>query len=589
MEGLPLLPGYAFRDITQSKFNVSHHFDVRNGYAVSRKPEFGIGKTPLDVNSVRYHDALDPIRFDPSLIYGRAKSYKIPTFTPHFVQYDKKCLTFRAFFRQSVAESPDEHFRIRQVNIIYFLEDDTLTVMEPPVQNAGYDQGRLVRRAKIPKGSSGQHWHWKDLNVGIDLVIYGITYHICNCDEFTTEFLLSQGLELNAMEEVPQDPYMLSRQGFPHPPSRAGPVDDKLRRFLEYDGKVLRFYAVWDERESGGEMRKYVIYYYLANDTVEIGEVKTPNSGHDSFPKLLNKMKVPKNWKDIPQDYPSIFMERSDAEVTEYYQPKDFMVGNTVHIMARKFMIYDCDAFTRKYFSHCLQLDQPAAIKVLEEKPAPPPPPLPPHIGIGAPEDTAQSCYSFMPKPPKKDMLRYIINAGKKLRYTAVLDWVHPEDKDRQFMIEYNLANGEVLVQELKVPNSGFVAGRFLRPMCLPKPGSNPDNPQFYTPGDFNIGSIVDVFGHRFKITSADLAVYKYMEANPEKFSEQTLQGMRAHMVRLGLLNQEIKGMRAHMVRLGLLNQEIKGMRAHMVRLGLLNQEIKVSRPSSVQIHGGQP
>lgn len=46
----------------QSKFNVSHYFDVKNGYAVARKPEFGIGKTPLDENSVRYHQAIDPIR-----------------------------------------------------------------------------------------------------------------------------------------------------------------------------------------------------------------------------------------------------------------------------------------------------------------------------------------------------------------------------------------------------------------------------------------------------------------------------------------------------------------------------------------------
>lgn len=74
------------------------------------------------------------------------------------------------------------------------------------------------------------------------------------------------------------------------------------------------------------------------------------------------------------------------------------------------------------------------------------------------------------------------------------MDWVHPEDKNRQFTIEYNLATGEVLVQELKVPNSGFVAGRFLKPMCLPKPHSLPDNPQFYTPADFNIGDSFCIF-----------------------------------------------------------------------------------------------
>lgn len=47
-------------------------------------------------------------------------------------------------------------------------------------------------------------------------------------------------------------------------------------------------------------MRPFLIHYYLADDTIDITEVKTPNSGHDSFPKLLNKMKVQKNWKDTP-------------------------------------------------------------------------------------------------------------------------------------------------------------------------------------------------------------------------------------------------------------------------------------------------
>lgn len=46
----------------QSKFNVNHHFEVKNGYSVALKPEFSIGNTPLDINSVHYHQAIDPIR-----------------------------------------------------------------------------------------------------------------------------------------------------------------------------------------------------------------------------------------------------------------------------------------------------------------------------------------------------------------------------------------------------------------------------------------------------------------------------------------------------------------------------------------------
>lgn len=44
-----------------------------------------------------------------------------------------------------------------------------MSVMEPPVDNSGLQQGRIVRRGKILKNTRGDAYHWKDLNVGIDL------------------------------------------------------------------------------------------------------------------------------------------------------------------------------------------------------------------------------------------------------------------------------------------------------------------------------------------------------------------------------------------------------------------------------------
>lgn len=38
------------------------------------------------------------------------------------------------FFRQHVPESRTEHYRVRYVNIFYYLEDDTITVIEPIVK-----------------------------------------------------------------------------------------------------------------------------------------------------------------------------------------------------------------------------------------------------------------------------------------------------------------------------------------------------------------------------------------------------------------------------------------------------------------------
>lgn len=69
----------------------------------------------------------------------------------------------------------------------------------------------------------------------------GIVFHIVDCDLFTKEFLLSQGVELNDSECLPPDPYMQMRQARINFQTRKTPlVDDKLRRFLEFDGRFLK-------------------------------------------------------------------------------------------------------------------------------------------------------------------------------------------------------------------------------------------------------------------------------------------------------------------------------------------------------------
>lgn len=78
-------------------------------------------------------DILFFFRYDPILTYGHVKHDQTEPFQPHFVMYDKVVLTFHAFFKQGIPESDKEYYRIRYVNIMYFMEDDTITVMEPPI------------------------------------------------------------------------------------------------------------------------------------------------------------------------------------------------------------------------------------------------------------------------------------------------------------------------------------------------------------------------------------------------------------------------------------------------------------------------
>lgn len=58
--------------------------------------------------------------------------------------------------------------------------------------------------------------------------------------------------------------------------------------------------------------------------------------------------------------------------------------------------------------------EQLAPIDISEPAPQRLAPALPPHTGVGSPEDSLQNCLRLVPKPPKKDQFRWqsLVGAG---------------------------------------------------------------------------------------------------------------------------------------------------------------------------------
>lgn len=515
---LPFLPGHSFADPTKTAFHRNQSLGYKNGYTVPTLPH----SNPLTDEEL---DAL--ANFKPSLTYGQAVQAPPEDFVPAHVGFDKKVLLYDAYFKQTVHESPNEFYTVRPVKIYYYLEDDSIAVVEPKVENCGIPQGKLIKRQRLPKNDLGDNWHWKDFNNGVELTFYGKSFIVHDCNKWTKEFMESEGIVVNPPEACPTDPYTQSREK-PRQTYKTPSDFDKTKQFIELDRKVLRFYCIWDDRDSMfGEVKPCVLHYYLVDDTMEVRESHSPNDGRDPFPVLIGRGRIPLDRGSVPTSFPAINMEISEHEISEWFEPKHFKLGGTVFILGRRFLLYDCDPFTKRYLGVKFNETNLLPVDVLEKVAGIDKKDVPPYNGFGSLEDSLQSCLSLVPQPPKKDFIKMLENDNKVLRYEAILESVRAEDRLRRFIISYRLADDMITVYEKAQRNSGIMGGKFLERTRVCKPGSQIDSPEFYTPADFSVGSVVEIFKHRFQITDADEYVLKYLESFPGKFPLSTINSIR--------------------------------------------------------------
>jgi len=88
---------------------------------------------------------------------------------------------------------------------------------------------------------------------------------------------------------------------------------------------------------------------------------------------------------------------------------------------------------------------------------------FPPYNGWGSEEDSLCSCMGLLPKPPKRDFIKFMEKDRRGLdsnvlRFLAKMETTKPIDTDRRFIISYFLSDDTVLVFEPPVRNSGNVA-----------------------------------------------------------------------------------------------------------------------------------
>lgn len=546
---LPFLPGNSYSNqLGKNKFHKSHHFDVSNDVSMlvgHAKP--GIGGEPLRGQKLKPRNSNYPAGEGSNL--------------PAWVAFDRQVLCFDAYFQEAVHEKREEQYRVRHCKIYFYLEDDSIQVIEPRSKNSGVPQGTLIRRHRIPRPppNDDEFYTVEDFNLNKEINLYSKVFKIVNCDEFTRNFLCKLGVRVpDAQSTAPQDPYTGYRKAMDESmqPLRPYEKHDTLKQFLDHDRHVLRFYCYWDDTESMfGDPREMVLHYFLADDTIEIREVIPANSGRDAAPMFLRRGKLPKNVESLKQ--PGKVTDRTVLNVfgptghggryildslktgacpTEFYKDSDLTLGAVINVWGRKFLLVDCDDFTKEYYQSKFGVEDFSPVAYKQSAYQGLPKQWPPYNGWGSEEDSLCSCMGLLPKPPRRDFIKFMEKDRRGLdsnvlRFLARMDTSKPIDMERRFIISYFLSDDTILVFEPPVRNSGIIGGKFLERCRIKKPNQpnySTTMSEYYLAQDLFVGANVDFNSHKFILIDADEYAFRYMENNNREFARANVEAILA-------------------------------------------------------------
>lgn len=511
---LPFLPGYALQTDVPASFAKRHQFDLINGVPVTDVVELRTLDQPIspEARFAKERPGYDGIPPDPwTKKIPKHDRRAIPmSRLPPWMAFSNKVLRFHGYFKDSVHERPEETQRVRACTLFYYLEDDSIHIQEIKDHNSGMKQGLLVKRHQIPAGPD-RYYVVQDLaRIGAELPIYGKTFRITDADPFTRRFLeATLGLQLGPSEPTPLDDFHARQQAAAAPGAKPDgrhasdvtkfveaqqgkPMKSTLRRtrqFLEHDRQVLRFWVTWRDPALYGEARPFIVHYFRADSTMEVLEIKQPNSGRDAFPALLKRHRMPKAFASSNQA--QIGTDES-LEDDAFYSEADFRIGGTIVVFGRELLITDCDEYTRNFYKT--------------------------HYGLTDDEMRAIPCQTATEEVRRQEVLQdepstqpeqhHIVFDASPLRFEAILDTNRPEDHERKFVVTFFKQDSTVAIFEGKVRNSGFVGGKFLERTYLP----NLDSTKFF------VGSTLRLNGFPFRLTGADEFTLRFMESHSDMF-----------------------------------------------------------------------
>ncbi len=264
-----------------------------------------------------------------------------------FLDNDRRVLRF-------FTRSDDKPYTVH-----YYLADDTLEIRECHYPNDGTDSFSVcLRRQKLPDridvNQPGQNFigdnylTCDEITPDSDINAYGRIYEITGVDDFTQgyyaknygyQFPLGKVVHRAAAEPVARQvpPY----NGFGDEQDTLGqqyklvPQKAKVDFFKAMDNsaKILRFTARFNTRVPEDVDRRFIISFYLADDTIGVYEPAQKNSGIIEG-KFLHRRK----YKNV---------DNNNAIIT----PSDLAIGGNVKVNGHSFHILSADDYTVNYLN----------------------------------------------------------------------------------------------------------------------------------------------------------------------------------------------------------------------------------------------
>jgi len=268
-----------------------------------------------------------------------------------FIENDRKVLNFDIAWFDEKYDKEEKNYKMN-----FYLADGMVEVREIRVSNSGKDPfPYLLRKSKLAKKPTfsycpglltkrEEYYAPKDFVLGNYMNIYNRNCLITDCDEFTKRWYKTNlGIDMVPITVQRNPPQKVIHPVPPH--NGFGSDEDSLRNVLSLnpqskikyvtklfksDKHILRFNAKLISPVHSDSERKFIVSFFVRDDSIQIFEVADKNSG-----RITCK-----------------FMERKTQKnpyTNKYYNEKDFIVGNSIYINKYIFKLTECDDYTKKY------------------------------------------------------------------------------------------------------------------------------------------------------------------------------------------------------------------------------------------------